>query len=190
MLWSVAQPAGTLFYYFLHAKMNNNKTFYMWFKEHKGSTIDTWSSVSGEGDQALAFWCLVCVLKTILHSVRPQIARSNNWSQNEEVKLSGDRLTGLKHFRQHPLQTWGLLKLETVNSSAISSFLAKSCLYVFFSSAFTIVIMSSSVSFPLKHFWRVSDLSSAVYDKPNTNRMPKKPPMTQPMRVAWLMPLS
>jgi len=59
-----------------------------------------------------------------------------------------------------------------------------------FYSFVTIVVMSSSVSFPLKHLWRVSDLLRMMNDKPNTSSMPKKPPMVQPMRMAWLVPLS
>lgn len=29
-----------------------------------------------------------------------------------------------------------------------------------------------------------------IYDKPATKRVPKKPPMAQPIRATWLMPLS
>ena len=36
----------------------------------------------------------------------------------------------------------------------------------------------------LKQSWNLSDLLSTVYDRPKTMRIPKKPPMTQPMRVA------
>lgn len=95
----------------------------------------------------------------------------------------------------------------------------KQRLSVYFYSFVTIVDISSSVSFPsestktphitypfavcsqcirrwieavylLNHFWRVSDLRSTMYNKPNTNSMPKKPPTTQPMRVTKLALLS
>ncbi|KAG7229461.1 hypothetical protein INR49_012860 [Caranx melampygus] len=52
-------------------------------------------------------------------------------------------------------------------------------------SDFTAVIVHFPTRrYSLKHFCKVSDLCSIMNNRPNTNSIPKKPPMVQPIRMA------
>lgn len=127
------------------------------------------------------------------------------WGLSAATLVTSRRWFSWFHFfllSEQTTLTHGLCHRESLNIHSVFCYYGGSILFYFFPSwthTHTVMNLSAVVKrdiillgyeYLLKQFWTDSEFWSVRYANPATSRVPKKPPITQPMSMKKLVPLS